>query len=141
MSIHLLQFQLSGRSGLIFQSPLTSNGTRESSPESSSPCHEEAARDMLEEWPFGSVHLSQRKAPLLSCIGLFPSKLLFQTLPRTPILPAKTRTGDRFDSLPGFFPALKTPEEAQEAPEIFSKSTRKENKTPFLTEKSYRRLA
>lgn len=62
-SIHLLQFQLSERkrSGLIFQRPLTVNGMRGTSPESSSPCHEEPAKAMLEEWPFGSVQLSQRE--------------------------------------------------------------------------------
>lgn len=60
LSIHLLQFQLSERkSGLIFQNPLTVNGMRETSPESSSPCHEEPAKAVLEEWPFGSVQLPQ----------------------------------------------------------------------------------
>lgn len=38
---------------------------------------------------------------------------------------SKTRTGDRFITLPRFFSALETPEEAQEAPEIFSKLTNK----------------
>lgn len=64
-SIHLLQFQFERkRSGLIFQSPLTVNGMRETSPESNSPCQSYVGGMALCKCP------SLTEGPLLlSCIG------------------------------------------------------------------------
>lgn len=94
------------------------------------------AKAVSEEWPFARFHLSQREPYCSLALALH-----FQTIIPNPS--QNTYIGDRFFSLPGFFSALKTPEEAQEAPEApeISKFTRKQNKTPFLTQMSYKRLA
>lgn len=65
-SIHLLQFQLfeRKRSGLIFQSSLTVNGMRETSPDSNSPC-----QSCVGGMALCKVPSLTEGALLLSCIG------------------------------------------------------------------------